>query len=230
MEGYIGCPVVRIPRPRWCSRAPPRAERLANDTSRRRPRSVRAGAAGVRATRPTTPTTSSRRIPAIGCRPLGARDRTCLGPPGASWTRQSSGRSRTCGARARHQNHEAPVTTTESPVEPTGLDLAPTDATETAVSSSVQAKDVSFADFDVRPEIVQALADAGITHPFPIQAMTLPVALSGPRHHRPGQDRHRQDARLRRAAAAPRRRPRRGGLRPAAAPRQAAGARRRPHP
>ncbi|MBO9554310.1 DEAD/DEAH box helicase [Cellulomonas sp.] len=44
--------------------------------------------------------------------------------------------------------------------------------------SSVQAVDASFADFDVRPEIVQALADAGITHPFPIQAMTLPVALS----------------------------------------------------
>ncbi len=45
--------------------------------------------------------------------------------------------------------------------------------------SSVQAVEASFADFDVRPEIVQALADAGITHPFPIQAMTLPVALSG---------------------------------------------------
>lgn len=44
--------------------------------------------------------------------------------------------------------------------------------------SSVQAVDASFADFDVRPEIVQALADAGISHPFPIQAMTLPVALS----------------------------------------------------
>ncbi|NUR17366.1 MAG: DEAD/DEAH box helicase, partial [Dermatophilaceae bacterium] len=37
----------------------------------------------------------------------------------------------------------------------------------------------SFADFDVHPEIVSALADAGITTPFPIQAMTLPVALSG---------------------------------------------------
>nr|WP_307822676.1 DEAD/DEAH box helicase [Oerskovia jenensis] len=43
----------------------------------------------------------------------------------------------------------------------------------------MQAKDVSFADFGVRPEIVEALADAGITHPFPIQAMTLPVAMSG---------------------------------------------------
>ena len=37
----------------------------------------------------------------------------------------------------------------------------------------------SFVDFNVRPDIVESLADAGITHPFPIQAMTLPVALSG---------------------------------------------------
>nr|WP_239079026.1 DEAD/DEAH box helicase [Cellulomonas marina] len=43
----------------------------------------------------------------------------------------------------------------------------------------MQAVDASFADFDVRPEIVAALADAGITRPFPIQAMTLPVALAG---------------------------------------------------
>ncbi|MDO8144212.1 DEAD/DEAH box helicase [Isoptericola sp. b408] len=41
----------------------------------------------------------------------------------------------------------------------------------------MQAQDVSFADFGVREEIVAALRDAGITHPFPIQAMTLPVAL-----------------------------------------------------
>jgi len=37
----------------------------------------------------------------------------------------------------------------------------------------------SFADFNVRADIVESLADAGITHPFPIQAMTLPVALAG---------------------------------------------------
>lgn len=49
----------------------------------------------------------------------------------------------------------------------------------TSTAASVQAVDVSFADFDVRPEIVASLAEAGITHPFPIQAMTLPVALSG---------------------------------------------------
>ena len=49
----------------------------------------------------------------------------------------------------------------------------------TSTSSSVQAADVTFDDFGVRPEIVQALADAGITTPFPIQAMTLPVAMAG---------------------------------------------------
>ncbi|MDP9219147.1 MAG: DEAD/DEAH box helicase, partial [Actinomycetota bacterium] len=37
----------------------------------------------------------------------------------------------------------------------------------------------TFADFDVHPDIVAALSEAGIIHPFPIQAMTLPVALSG---------------------------------------------------
>ncbi|AKU17622.1 DEAD/DEAH box helicase [Luteipulveratus mongoliensis] len=37
----------------------------------------------------------------------------------------------------------------------------------------------TFADFDVHPDIVGALRDAGIITPFPIQAMTLPVALAG---------------------------------------------------
>jgi superfamily II DNA/RNA helicase len=37
----------------------------------------------------------------------------------------------------------------------------------------------TFADFGVRSDIVDALARVGITSPFPIQAMTLPVALGG---------------------------------------------------
>ncbi|MFV0252382.1 MAG: DEAD/DEAH box helicase [Beutenbergiaceae bacterium] len=37
----------------------------------------------------------------------------------------------------------------------------------------------TFADFGVSEPIVRALTDVGITHPFPIQALTLPVALSG---------------------------------------------------
>jgi len=37
----------------------------------------------------------------------------------------------------------------------------------------------TFADFNVHPDIVASLADEGIIHPFPIQAMTLEVALGG---------------------------------------------------
>ena len=45
--------------------------------------------------------------------------------------------------------------------------------------SSVQSlENQTFADYGIREEAVSALADHGITHPFPIQAMTLPVALS----------------------------------------------------
>jgi superfamily II DNA/RNA helicase len=42
-----------------------------------------------------------------------------------------------------------------------------------------QEAEPTFADFGVHLDIVAALADAGIIHPFPIQAMTLPVALGG---------------------------------------------------
>ncbi len=49
----------------------------------------------------------------------------------------------------------------------------------TTTQQPIAAAQPSFADFDIHPEIVAALADAGITTPFPIQAMTLPVALSG---------------------------------------------------
>ena len=37
--------------------------------------------------------------------------------------------------------------------------------------------DKTFADFGIHPDIVAALEAGGITHPFPIQSMTLPVAL-----------------------------------------------------
>ncbi|MDQ3359603.1 MAG: DEAD/DEAH box helicase, partial [Actinomycetota bacterium] len=37
----------------------------------------------------------------------------------------------------------------------------------------------TFTDLAVHPDLVAALTEQGITHPFPIQAMTLPVALSG---------------------------------------------------
>lgn len=37
----------------------------------------------------------------------------------------------------------------------------------------------TFADFDLSPNFVAALAEQGIDHPFPIQSMTLPIALDG---------------------------------------------------
>ena len=49
----------------------------------------------------------------------------------------------------------------------------------TETHASVHVADRNFADFPINPLIAEALANAGITSPFPIQAMTLPVALSG---------------------------------------------------
>lgn len=58
-----------------------------------------------------------------------------------------------------------------------------TEATQTpeagATTETPEAPQPTFADFDVHPDIVASLADAGIVHPFPIQAMTLPIALGG---------------------------------------------------
>lgn len=51
--------------------------------------------------------------------------------------------------------------------------------TTTPTTAPTPAPAPTFADFDVHPDIVASLAEAGIVHPFPIQAMTLPVALAG---------------------------------------------------
>ncbi|HET7399598.1 MAG TPA: DEAD/DEAH box helicase [Intrasporangium sp.] len=51
--------------------------------------------------------------------------------------------------------------------------------TEADAQPATQAPALAFADFDIHPEIVASLGDAGIVSPFPIQAMTLPVALAG---------------------------------------------------
>ncbi len=48
-----------------------------------------------------------------------------------------------------------------------------------AATSVPEVPTQTFADFPVHPDIVAALADAGITTPFPIQSMTMPVALDG---------------------------------------------------
>lgn len=52
---------------------------------------------------------------------------------------------------------------------------------ETLVSDEAphEIEQQTFADFGVRQDIVDSLTAAGITHPFPIQSMTLPVALAG---------------------------------------------------
>lgn len=47
----------------------------------------------------------------------------------------------------------------------------------TAGAADLNLEQKSFADYGVSQPIVDALAEKGITHPFPIQALTLPVAL-----------------------------------------------------
>ncbi|MER7071557.1 DEAD/DEAH box helicase [Terrabacter sp. NPDC000476] len=73
---------------------------------------------------------------------------------------------------------QAEATTTaalDTPDVPENPDVAVTGG----AAAEPVAPDLTFADFDVHPEIVASLAAAGITTPFPIQAMTLPVALGG---------------------------------------------------
>ncbi len=53
------------------------------------------------------------------------------------------------------------------------------EATLTTTAEPHQEVAQTFADFNVRDDIVASLTDAGITHPFPIQSMTLPIALAG---------------------------------------------------
>ncbi len=50
--------------------------------------------------------------------------------------------------------------------------------TETAPSSASPVLK-TFADFNVDERVCAALADRGIVNPFPIQELTLPLALTG---------------------------------------------------
>ena len=63
--------------------------------------------------------------------------------------------------------------------DPTGTESIEPEETIVSDETPHEIEEKSFADFNVRADIVESLADAGITHPFPIQAMTLPVALGG---------------------------------------------------
>lgn len=49
----------------------------------------------------------------------------------------------------------------------------------TGSAAELNLTEKSFADFGLSTKIVSALAEKGITHPFPIQALTLPIALKG---------------------------------------------------
>ncbi|WP_246836174.1 DEAD/DEAH box helicase [Nesterenkonia sp. NBAIMH1] len=51
--------------------------------------------------------------------------------------------------------------------------------TDTQQDSAAAEKTITFSDFAVRSEIVDALSEKGIIAPFPIQAETLPIALAG---------------------------------------------------
>lgn len=67
----------------------------------------------------------------------------------------------------------------DQPIDQIADQLSEQDLPEAVVAAPADVPvEKTFADFGIRAEIVQALADAGITHPFPIQALTLPVALS----------------------------------------------------
>ncbi|SOD73167.1 superfamily II DNA/RNA helicase [Jatrophihabitans sp. GAS493] len=63
----------------------------------------------------------------------------------------------------------------------TDVEAAPIEAevTPLAARADVSPKSPAFSDFPIRPEIVSALADVGITHTFAIQELTLPIALAG---------------------------------------------------
>ena len=59
----------------------------------------------------------------------------------------------------------------------------PTDESETAdplaARAPVRAESPAFGEFDIKPEIVESLADVGIIKTFAIQELTLPIALAG---------------------------------------------------
>jgi superfamily II DNA/RNA helicase len=87
----------------------------------------------------------------------------------------------------RHEVTESVSTTSEQPRTPehagsleheeTGL--SPVDTSHPPVAAPAPPDTPTFAELGVRDEIVKALGDAGITHTFAIQALTLPIALAG---------------------------------------------------
>ncbi len=64
-------------------------------------------------------------------------------------------------------------------MDDSGEETLETEETITNDAPVRQEAQKTFGDYGVIPEIAQSLADAGILHPFPIQSMTLGVALGG---------------------------------------------------
>ncbi|MDO5617170.1 DEAD/DEAH box helicase [Kocuria sp.] len=79
----------------------------------------------------------------------------------------------------REQSTETEPSVTSTNSQNTDSIEAVAEASLEATPQAVAEAPTSFADFGVRQDIVEALAAEGITSPFPIQAMTLPVALTG---------------------------------------------------
>jgi len=69
------------------------------------------------------------------------------------------------------------MTTKKATATPDAAEKTARTPVETAAGPAILEK--TFADFNVHPDIVASLTDEGIIHPFPIQAMTLEVALGG---------------------------------------------------
>ncbi|MDN4610978.1 DEAD/DEAH box helicase [Arthrobacter sp. IIF3SC--B10] len=80
-----------------------------------------------------------------------------------------------------HNTHHTDTTATDAHhlVADNSSDVIDVEETLVTTEEPHAAVAETFADFNVRPDIVESLADAGITHPFPIQAMTLSIALGG---------------------------------------------------
>src|SRR3954452_18177276 len=78
---------------------------------------------------------------------------------------------------------EAPSAEQAAEVDPTAADAAPTDDVVEAhplqAGAPVLEDSPTFAELGVGPEIVAALAEAGIERTFAIQELTLPLALAG---------------------------------------------------
>ena len=59
--------------------------------------------------------------------------------------------------------------------------MSPSSAPENFVHEPIAEADprVTFEELGVMPDIVEALGEIGITHPFPIQVLSIPIAIQG---------------------------------------------------